>query len=585
MSNNAYVRTMPRHVSHHVNHVALHDRAFGLYVRTVTLAAVGIMSAFMTLMALQLLYPATATTPLLRTGTAKVGGMTSDGLAKQLATLEQTTVSIAAAQKTYQSTFADLGVSVDKTASGKQLLSYPLSERLKPFSLFRRNVPVSMQLQYKEEQLTAFAAKISEENVISPKNAKVAKVKGQYKVVDPSENGVTYKTEQILEQIKQLQPLQPVSVTAPVVVTEPKVTTEKANETLTAIKRQSTQKTYVVLAGKMTQIPAAHVRKFIEVSFNKKTGLLEAQYDNAAITAYVMTLADSVYKPATQSLVTMRDGRVISRRDGTNGQTISVSESVAAIKTGLKENKQKIDITIKPVVATSQFSRSYSPTSTGLQILLQDWQSDTGLTAGVVIRELNGAGRSASINANTSFLPASVSKLYLIHYLYNGIERGSWTASSKLGTTYTVGQCIEKMVVVSDNGCFNAIGANRGWGNVASFAQSQGFSSTNPNPSVYTTTANDATLYMSKLYRGSLVSSTHRSQLLGYMRRQIYRTGIPLGSKGSVADKVGYWGSYRHDVAIVYHPKSTYVITVLTSGGSNAQIADLARRVSSFMDN
>ncbi|MBP7807083.1 class A beta-lactamase-related serine hydrolase [Candidatus Saccharibacteria bacterium] len=585
MPNNAYVRTMPRHVSHHVNHVAAHDRAFGLYVRTVTLAAVGITSAFMMLMLLQLLYPATATTPLLRTGTAKVGGMTDAAVAKQLATLDQTPVIITAAQKTYQSTFAGLGVSVDTAASGKQLLSYPLNERLKPFSLFRRSVPVSMQLQYNEGQLADFVTKISTENVISPKNAKVAKVKGQYKVIDPSENGVTYQTEQILEQIKQLQPLQPVSVTAPVVITEPKVTTEKANQTLTAIKRQSTQKTYVVLDNKTTQIPAAHVSKFIEVSFNKKSGLLEAQYNNAAITAYVLTLADSVYKPVAQSVVTMRDGRIVSRREGRNGQTISVSESVAAIKTGLKENKQNIDLSIKPVVATSQFSRSYSPTSTGLQILLQDWQNDTGLTAGVVVRELNATGRSASINANTQFLPASVSKLYLIHYLYNGIERGSWTAKSKLGTTHTVGQCIERMVVISDNGCFNAIGANRGWSNVASFAQSQGFSSTNPNPSVYTTTANDTALYMSKLYRGSLVSPAHRSQLLGYMRRQIYRTGIPLGSKGSVADKVGYWGGYRHDVAIVYHPKSTYVLSVLTSGSSNAQLADLARRVSSFMDN
>ncbi len=585
MPYNAYARTMPRHVSHHVNHVAAHDRAFGLYVRTVTLAAVGIASAFVTLMVLQLLYPASTTTPLLRTGTVSIGGVSEGLLAKQLAALEQTPVSIAAAQKTYQSTFAGLGVSVDKAASGKQLLSYPLSERLKPFSLFRRSVPVSVQLQYNEDQLTAFAAKISEENVISPKNAKVAKVKGQYKVVDPSENGVTYQTEQILKQIKQLQPMQPVSVTAPVVVTEPKVTTEKANQTLTAIKRQSTQNTYVVLDGKTTQIPAAHVSKFIEVSFNKKSGLLEAQYNNAAITTYVLTLADDVYKPATQSVVTMRDGRIVSRRDGRNGQTISVSESVAAIKTGLKENKQKIDLSIKPVVASSQFTRSYSPTSTGLQILLQDWQNDTGLTTGVVIRELDGAGRSASINANTQFLPASVSKLYLIHYLYNGIERGSWTAKSKLGTTYSVGECIEKMVVVSHNGCFNAIGSNRGWSNVASFAQSQGFSSTNPNPSVYTTTANDTALYMNKLYRGSLVSPAHRSQLLGYMRRQIYRTGIPLGSRGSVADKVGYWGSYRHDIAIVYHPKSTYVLAVLTSGGSNAQLADLARRVSSFMDN
>jgi beta-lactamase class A len=312
--------------------------------------------------------------------------------------------------------------------------------------------------------------------------------------------------------------------------------------------------------------------------------LLQTRYDSAAITGFITGLRDATYIAAQPAVVSSLDGEVTSRSVGKNGQVISVEEGTKLFVDMLKKQGVSVEIPLQTIAATTQFSRSYTSTSRGLQILLQDWQSDTGVAAGVVIRESGGKGRTASINGNQSFLLASVSKLYLVHYLYDGMAAGSIKGNATYGTPSTVSTCIERMIVVSDNACFNNLGNAIGWGKISSHTASQGFTATNPNPAVYSTTAFDTADYMHMLQNGSLVTNTQRAQLLGYMQRQIYRGGIPLGSSGSVADKVGYFGAYRHDAAIVYHPKATYVLVVLTNGGSNPQISDLARRISNFMD-
>jgi beta-lactamase class A len=63
------------------------------------------------------------------------------------------------------------------------------------------------------------------------------------------------------------------------------------------------------------------------------------------------------------------------------------------------------------------------------------------------------------------------------------------------------------------------------------------------------------------------------------MKANVYRKGIPAGVQGTVADKVGFMNGLLHDAAIVYSPKGTYVIAVMTDGSSWATIADLARQI------
>jgi hypothetical protein len=76
-------------------------------------------------------------------------------------------------------------------------------------------------------------------------------------------------------------------------------------------------------------------------------------------------------------------------------------------------------------------------------------------------------------------------------------------------------------------------------------------------------------------------------RLLGYLKRQVWRGGLPSGvPKGvTVADKVGLYDGWVHDVGIIYGPKSTFIVGIMSKGGSDPAFADLARRMYAFFQN
>jgi beta-lactamase class A len=123
-----------------------------------------------------------------------------------------------------------------------------------------------------------------------------------------------------------------------------------------------------------------------------------------------------------------------------------------------------------------------------------------------------------------------------------------------------------------------------GWPTLHSYARSLGLSGTTLSP-VNTTTATDIANLLMQLYNGQLINNPeHTNQLMGYMKSQTYRSGIPAGVPGTaVANKVGFNPGIWNDAAIVYGPKSTYVLVVLSNSGSSA-IKDLSSRLAEFFN-
>lgn len=546
--------------------------------------AAGIGIGLAGIIAVQVAYPRSYTTPLLRVNNVAVGAKSPASLERTLQALNDRTVTLQARTKSYTTNYAELGTSVDVTATTKLLQSYSWRERLTPFSLFRRQAASTLQLRHDDKKLRETAIRIQQENALPAANATVERVKDEYVVAKASENGVSYDIDEVVKTLQTAQPGTTVQVALPEVTVEPAVTTEVARTTITQLKRQTTQATYLVINDKKFLIPQNSLKQFVSISYDKKRSVLQSAYNKPAIARYVAGIAPEVYVSPVASTVRIHDGVTIKTTPARDGQQLNEPETVSAIVKGLQTDQQSIVVKTQVISVSPEFSRSYSKSNKGLQILLQDWQGDTGLRAGVVVRELSGSGRSASINGSEQFLLASISKLYLEHYLYDGVAKGKWSMNDKLGADRSLSSCLEVMIVYSNNPCFNAIGANRGWNNVASFASASGFSSTNPNPGIYTSSAQDTAWFLQRLQSGTLLKSAHRKLMLSHMSRQIYREGIPSGGRGSVANKVGYYGGYRHDAGIVYHPKSTYVLVVFTYGGSPSQIADLARRVSKYMD-
>lgn len=222
---------------------------------------------------------------------------------------------------------------------------------------------------------------------------------------------------------------------------------------------------------------------------------------------------------------------------------------------------------------------------TDLQVLVNKWAASHRGSYGIMVRELGGKGGSATYNASKQFVSASIYKLYVSYAVYTKMAAGAISGDSLTSTGSTVNYCLNVMIVRSDNACAHALLDKVGGYTAEAMSHQRGYKNTflasKPN---FITTAADTSNLLTNLQSGTLIRSDYRDQLLGYMGRQIYRSGIPAGSQGHVADKVGFIESYNHDAAIVYGPKSTYVLTVLSSGSSFTNIADLARQISQFLN-
>jgi beta-lactamase class A len=213
-----------------------------------------------------------------------------------------------------------------------------------------------------------------------------------------------------------------------------------------------------------------------------------------------------------------------------------------------------------------------------LQQALDAWIADHPQGYRVVVRTVDGEQISASYKPDVVTVPASTYKLFVAYAAYYQAEQGKVSLSHTLESGLTVEQCIEKAIVRSDNACAEAVGYYVGWEAVDRLIRQAGFSQTTLNNYAADggyngdkqSTAADLAALLQKLYDGTLLTRRHTDVLLGYMKQQVYRSGIPAGSPGAtVADKVGFLPGLTHDAAIVYGKQSTYVLVVLSEETEN----------------
>ncbi len=565
--------------------VARSHTAFRAFLECLKFSAVTVVSAVFCLTLVQLVYPGNRTTPLLQIQGLAIGNTDQKSLSKTVSKLDQQHIQIQTTQKVYQGSFRGIGIMVDGDATAHNLVRYSVRERLTPFSLFRRTHSADIALQRDAEKIEQAAKKIAEATTSAPQNARVNKTEEGFSIAAPSLNGATYRPEEIIQQLHHvaINPKATV-VLPPTTQTTPPIKTEQLEAIVAQANRQTARPVRLEAGGRSTSVSVDVLREAVSIHIDEAQGTVSITYDRDVLKQQVSPLADQLYNPGVAVHITLRDSVETVRTLGKSGQFVSVDEGIDAIITALKQNQDQARVVVHSITPEAAYNRGYSPTSAGLQALINDWQKETGLHTGVVVREQTGARRSASINAGASFNAASLYKLYLAQYVYQRIQEGSLQPGAPVvGTSRTIGSCLEVIITLSENACAESLGNMVGWNTLTAFAQQNGYGSTRFTNGTFTSAGDTATL-LQRLHTGSLLSPGNSQLLLTHMKQQMYRQAIPKGSRGVVADKVGFAGRVWHDAAIVYHPKSTYILVVTTQGGTPQQIADLAARISNFMN-
>lgn len=540
--------------------------------RLIRSSAIVAGGAMMLSVAGQLVYPAHTSMPRASFGGINLYTDSRDEINTKLHEIDAKVFTAKTDTKSYAQSLGDIGISLDADKIAEDLSDYPLQQRLLPFSLFFYEPTVSNDhfVVSDQKKLDAFAARIAAENNTVPVEGSVISKDGEITVTH-SRAGRDYRAEDIAayfaayshESLKSEAYL-PYSSVSP-------VNSHQHLETIADEARELAVATIQVTEGvhtfKVQSAAVADAFRFT-TGADKKVAL---SLDPSALAAGLEDAADGVFVAPTVSSA---------------GQELDRQATAEVLAAQIAAGKKTAAATLKPLTPTA--AKTYAATSKGLQLLIDDWvASHASLEPSVAFSEIAGYNRKAGRDADVSYFSASVYKVFPAWYVLKQIDEGKLNADGIIAGGFNLTDCFQNMIIVSDSKCSEAI-VNKygGWGPMDELARDNGIQGITLSSGV-TITANGMTGFLQKLDAGQLLSTERTNYLLDAMKRQKYRTGIPAGSAGEVADKVGYQPkTYSwHDAGIVYHPKGKYTLVILTHKGATLPaLATLARQISDTLN-
>lgn len=533
----------------------------------------------------QLSYPKDMTVPYARFMNRTVGDQSRLVLSSKIQSdFQKATVRLATSSTEVVVPLKDLGATVQADQIASQLCDYPLAQRFIPLSvLWQRPHVDNYATSFNDEQLKAEATRAATELSAAPRDASLAIKKGKL-VVTAAKAGETVTADSITQVIAASRFHAGETRLAVASVNQPP---QVPDEAVAPVKQEAEaiiNRTYRLLAPNgTTVIPSkAAIAKWLTIRHTGSSYSLKIS--RPAIKRYALSLTSKVGSPATYTRVNLVDGIERSRQKGEVGQAVNADDLTRKLENAIASNEPGVamDIILQPVPSPVTYTRSYTSSQAGLSAYVDYVTSTQNIR--IAVKQLGGKGWSASGRAYESTVSASTYKLYVSLWLFDQMDKGKIHWNDPWLDT-TVSGCFDRMTIASTNPCAEAWINTVGRDNLNKFVYNHGFSrgTTFTHPEATHTTANDLLVFMTGLQNGSLIDGAHRDRLLHSLSVHPYRSGVPAGSAGTVKDKVGFLWDYVHDAAIVYHPKGTYVIVVMTKGYSYAKIAEVTRDIEGIM--
>ncbi len=559
-----------RRVHHHINRHALIWVAFLMYALIVSL---------------QLTYPLDRAVPFAKLGDEPVGYQTYDQVAVKVndAYLKARGSLRLDDKRSVSFAVKDIGAqpNIDKTA--QTLTEYPLWSRMIPLSfvVVRPHV-VSTEMQFEPQQVDNFATTQAAVLTRQPQNAGLEFKNGKL-VATADMPGSIVDPDQLRETLlKQSYGL----VYTVVDVPHKDVAATKTTAYFEQVKQHAEQfiALPITIAVENDTITPTTAEKAAWLRIGDGTdGKAVLSVDAEGLDAYLKSLQGKYTTPAGQTAVSRVDGQEVSRTEGTPGRTIDIETLKLRLSTiVMSRQNQPLTAAFMPLAPTVVINKKYSATQEGLRAYVADQGNSRNVR--ISVQQIGGAGWTAGARDNETTVSASTYKLYVALYLFDRMDSGEINWDTPILDTTTKG-CFERMIVASTNSCAEEWIRQFGRNNINNFIWSKGFSRGTDfnNPLANHTTAADLSRYFRGLHEGWLMNGWAREYLMAALQRHHYTKGIPSGSKGNVHNKVGFLWDYSNDSAVVYHPRGTYVIAVMTKGMSFYAIADITREIEAIM--
>jgi beta-lactamase class A len=544
----------------------------------------------------QLLVPSDRVLPNTKLSGQKIGLKTKDAISKDLVA-RNSIIKIKFGDKTEEFDAAKVGVSMDVTGTVDALPTLSIVEKIVPFmpivkSLQKHNNEVVTKAD--DKVLKQFSEETAKNASRQPINA-VAEVKDGALIIKKHQDGEVYSPEIIERTLRGEDPFMQDNPLAPQPKLLPAQITSEQTEPLRAEFGKKINQTLQVSFGSTAkQVNSKMLASWLVTNQDPATHEWRIGHNRSIIDAQIKEWnAEYTVAPGITQ-VSLVDDVEVSRKSGASGRAVDTEAAASQITSWLeKPSAEPVKLATKVLSPKPVYTRTYTRSSAALKIKLDNWIATHPGKYQVAIRELGGQGREASYNVSQQTVMASTYKAFLAFVAYMQAESGALNLGTVLSNGKTIEQCIEVAIVNSDNDCAIAVGRYIGWAKADQIIAAAGFRSVklnnyNANGDISgdkLVNAKEQASFLAQLSSTSLINQAHTSTLLGYMKRQVYRDGIPAGSRGAVvADKVGFLENYLHDVGIVYGSKSTYALVIMSEGSSWSNIRDLSQAIYDFMN-
>lgn len=539
---------------------------------------------------IQLFYSTNALLPNMAVGSVKLGGISKEEAVTQLdtayANAEVPVYFSDSEEAVIKPKLADLGIEARNEARVANY-DYPFIWRLVPSSLFWYQSLIDKgepTVTRDNDTLATYATShFGDDCNFKPSNGTITYKDGALQLVEATRGG-SCDHDELMAKLEGVNvQLHPQQITVTGTSTAPEISTDVARAEFDRLMKQLGEGVALKVEDATETIPAGTIAPWI--SYTAKDGKLVLGFNTDKATAWLKdTYAKRFTSEPGTTVISTRDFAEVSRETGKNGQALNTKTTIANILKDLKGEADSATLAIDITKPKVTYKRSYSSTDTGLSAVMKNYADTHPGTYGVKMIELSGQRRNAAYNATSQFTTASTYKLFVAYSILLRIERGDLSWSSPSYNGYTVSKCFDMMIKLSNNECAINFLNKVGFAGVTNDAQAIGAKNTSfmGNDGIKST-ANDEALFLSLLYSGQILSQqSSRDRLITAMKGNVYREGIPSGiPNATVADKVGFLDALLHDASIVYSPKGTYVLIILTNNASWGNIAELAKEIES----
>jgi beta-lactamase class A len=204
---------------------------------------------------------------------------------------------------------------------------------------------------------------------------------------------------------------------------------------------------------------------------------------------------------------------------------------------------------------------------------------------GIYVKDL-ATGQTVALNERFPFQSASLYKLPVMYEVFKLRDMDLFRLNEEMtigpddaemdlgslpwpvGTRITIGTALDRMVTLSDNSGAYMLAKKVGSPRINEDMLGMGLTHTHIKGDDLQTSAYDMGRLLELIARGQALSAETSAEMVHLMARQQVRNRIPvkMPAEAVVANKTGNWEGAAHDVAIVYGPRSTFVISLLSDG-------------------